>query len=151
MIEFKWQLAANVTCWYALTIASTIFAKHFLSVTNDPFVLSSASFLWGLFALIFFVPRVDIKILFKRKTFYAIVAILHIGTTLMTNIGLTTSTVSFTYMIKVIKSAAHFIHDHFLIDLIIGSQKSGLKRFDYLKSIFILSQKKGLDSNSYDH
>lgn len=96
------KLILNAILWYGFTIISVICSKKYLNLTNDENTLTFVTLA---------VPFV-VKLVVKRKILnlskniklngYVGLAVFNIGTTLLTNIGMNQTTVSVTYMVKVI-------------------------------------------------
>ncbi|KAI9099820.1 triose-phosphate transporter family-domain-containing protein [Phlyctochytrium arcticum] len=91
------SLAIKIVLWYACTIGATIAAKKFLSLSSDPYTLSLLSFAFGAVASLF--QKKSSAPLPGQSTIYKL-AVLHLATTLLTNISLGKASVAFTYMIK---------------------------------------------------
>ncbi|KNC97094.1 uncharacterized protein SPPG_09475 [Spizellomyces punctatus DAOM BR117] len=87
----------SVIFWYSCTVISTIYSKRYLAASGDPYSLSLLSVGIGALGSLLYRPRKDVSI--DRGKLYPL-AMLHLATTLLTNISLGKASVAFTYMVK---------------------------------------------------
>lgn len=102
----KLKFMFNILSWYGFTVLSTIFSKKYLSVADDTHTLTLITFAYpALFQLLTTSLRKTLKIL--NAELILLLAIFNIGTILLTNIGMNETSVSLTYMVKVMIFSQH--------------------------------------------
>ena len=92
----------NILLWYGFTVLSTIYSKKYLNLVYDAHTLTLVSFLYAAFLRLISSPS-DLVHLLKSADYISL-ALFNIGTILLTNIGMSETSVSLTYMVKVITS-----------------------------------------------
>lgn len=96
------NFALSIFLWFGFTVFSTIYSKKYLTLTDDVHTLTLFTFIY---------PAI-LKLLLKKNNAYWLrnaqikqticLAIFNVSTILMTNIGMNETSVSLTYMVKVI-------------------------------------------------
>jgi hypothetical protein len=99
-VGFILSLTFNVIFWYGFTILSTIFSKKYLNLTKDPHTLTLVTFIYPT-ACKLLSGNVTKTLKIIRHKVYIYLAFFNIGTILLTNIGMSETTVALTYMVKV--------------------------------------------------
>lgn len=92
----------NIAAWYGFTVFSTIYSKKFLNITSDAHTLTLASFVYAAMLKLVCKPNLADMIGLLRNKEYMSLGLFNVGTILMTNIGMSETSVSLTYMVKVI-------------------------------------------------
>lgn len=96
------RFSINIVLWYVFTILSTIYSKEYLNLGYDAHTLTLVSFLYpAILKMLRLTSIHDLTSVFKTNN-YLLLGLFNIGTILLTNIGMAETSVSLTYMVKVI-------------------------------------------------
>lgn len=93
--------AINIALWYACTVISTIYSKKYLNLTYDAHTLTLISFAYPAALKLLRISSPHELVRLFKNTDYVCIGLFNIGTTLLTNIGMSETSVSLTYMVKV--------------------------------------------------
>lgn len=97
----KLTFVVNLISWYGFTVLSTIYSKNYLDLVNDAHALTLISLCYpAIFRLLYGFSRTDLFNLLKNGEFTSL-AFFNIGTILFTYIGMSETSVSLVYMVKV--------------------------------------------------
>lgn len=91
--------------WSMLNIKRAISSKEFLNITNDPFSLTIATFVPSLILFPILNRRfrnIDLQDFKNDFGTLVIVSLFNVGSVVLTNIGMKDTTLSYTYMNKVL-------------------------------------------------
>lgn len=95
-------LILNILFWYAFTMLSTVYSKKYLNISHDAHTLTLVTFFYAaLLKLVKTYSLTELVALFKNYE-YLCLGLFNVGTILFTNIGINETSVSLTYMVKVI-------------------------------------------------
>ena len=92
----------NILLWYGFTVLSTIYSKKYLNETYDAHTLTLVSFLYAAIVKLITCSSVREILHLLRNYDYISLGLFNVATILLTNIGISETSVSLTYMIKVI-------------------------------------------------
>lgn len=96
------DFSLNIILWYGFTVLSTIYSKKYLNTTHDAHTLTLATFFYAAILKIMRMPTLNDLVQLVKNYEYFCLGLFNIGTILLTNIGMSETTVSLTYMVKVI-------------------------------------------------
>lgn len=95
----KWQKIINIILWYFFTILGAFYAKEYLILSSDPYLLTLTTFSIGALFIMFKMSFKELIGLLKCKNLLYL-SLFNIGANFLTNISIDETSVSFTYMIK---------------------------------------------------
>lgn len=93
----------NIGLWYGFTALSTIFSKKYLNETQDPNTLTLLCLAYAAIIKLFTQSSLNELSRLLKNTDYLSLGLFNVGTIFFTNIGISETSISLTYMVKVIK------------------------------------------------